>query len=64
MLEHGTYKRKTPDKGAGVVQSVSVRASKVIVHAETKIACLQPIIDTGDRISAAAEIHVEVLDLC
>src|SRR5262245_51387053 len=37
--------------------------SEVIVHAEAQITGLQPIVRAGECVEAAAEIHVEVLDL-
>lgn len=38
------------------------KVSKVIIHAKAQIACLQPIVDTSDRVGAAAEVHVEIFN--
>lgn len=53
---------KTPDNGPGFFAQMRA-ASEVIVQTKAQVVCVQAIVDAGDRIGAAAEIHVEILDL-
>src|SRR6185437_4528481 len=53
---------KDPSGCARVFATRAVELSEVVVHPESQVTCLQPVIDAGDRVRAAAEVHVEILD--
>ena len=53
--------QKTPDD-AGFFRRMR-EASEVIVHTKAQVARLQTIVDAGDRVGTAAEIHIEIFNL-
>src|SRR5207342_1408243 len=51
------------DKSPGQTTGAFLRVSEVIVHAEAQEARVQSVVHAGDRVGAACEIHVKVLNL-
>src|SRR5215471_13126004 len=62
-IRNSQNKKPRIEYGA-LFQFVSVEKSEVIVQAKAQVARLQTIVNAGNRIGTAAEIHIKVFNLC